>query len=365
MVIASLMACGQDKANAPSAGAVGGPPKAMPVTVMAVEPENIPLTLDAAGRAEGSKQVEIRARVSGVIEKILFNEGERVALGTPMYQLERAPFEISLAQARSAADQARARVDQARRQRERLRQLNQQSLISKREYDDALVAERTAEAAFAVEQSRVAAAELNLSYTLIAAPIAGITGRSARSQGSLVNAGATEPLTTIVATDPIWVRFALDDEQMRSIGNADKARVRLLSRSGDSLIDGGQLNFTGSSVDAQLGTVAMRASFANPALTVLPGQFVQLRIEAGERQAYRLPKVAVSQTADGTVVWVVGEQDKAQPRPVGAAEWQGADWIIETGLKPGDRVIVDNLMKLRPGVGVAPKATSSKQTPAG
>ncbi len=160
VVIASLVACGQDKANAPSAGAVGGPPKAMPVTVMAVEPENIPLTLDAAGRAEGSKQVEIRARVSGVIEKILFNEGERVALGAPMYQLERASFEISLAQARSAADQARARVDQARRQRERLRQLNQQSLISKREYDDALVAERTAEAAFAVEQSRVAAAEL-------------------------------------------------------------------------------------------------------------------------------------------------------------------------------------------------------------
>ncbi len=168
-----------------------------------------------------------------------------------------------------------------------------------------------------------------------------------------------------MATDPIWVRFALDDEQMRSIGDADKARVRLMSRSGDSLIDGGQLNFTGSSVDAQLGTVAMRASFANPALTVLPGQFVQLRIEAGERQAYRLPKVAVSQTADGTVVWVVGEQDKAQPRPVRAAEWQGADWIIETGLKPGERVIVDNLMKLRPGVGVAPKATSSTQTPAG
>lgn len=357
----SLSACDKGKAppspaaTGPAAGPAAGPPPAMPVTVIEAAPRKVALTIDTVGQAEGSREVEVRARVAGIVERKLFREGERVAAGADLYRIERAPFEIALAQARAGLAQEQARVDQTRREADRLQPLSDQQAISRREYEDAASAARTAQASLAAAQARVREAELNLSYTTVAAPIAGVTGRSLRSEGSLVGPGADGLLTTIAQTDPIWVRFGFSEAQLARMKAGKAAEVTLTGADGKPLGRKGRLNFSATSVDTRLGTVAMRAEFANPDLAILPGQFVQASVKVGEREAYLVPQHAVVQNERGRMVWTVSAEGKATPTPVQAGEWIGSDWVIESGLKPGDRVIVDNLIKIRPGAPVAPK----------
>ncbi|MGE0310341.1 MAG: efflux RND transporter periplasmic adaptor subunit [Lautropia sp.] len=354
---------GQDgKAGAPSAaGAVGGkpgaggPPPAMPVTVITASRQAVPVSIDVAGQAEGSREVEVRTRVAGIVEKKLFDEGQPVREGQPLYQIERAPFEIALAQARAALAQEQSRFDDARREAARLKPLAAQRAISQREYDAAVTAARNADASRAAAQARVREAELNLSYTLVKAPIDGVTGRSLKSEGSLVTPGTEGQLTTLVQADPVWVRFALTEQQLRQLQSSTDVDVLLLGPTGEPVGRQGRINFSATTVDPRLGTIGLRASFANDARTILPGQFVQLRLRINGRQAYLVPQQAVGQSDKGRSVWVVGDDGKARSTPVAAAEWVGRDWVIEDGLKDGDRVIVDNLMKLRPGAPVAPR----------
>ncbi len=357
-----LAACEKPEAEAASTStSAGGAPPAMPVTVIEAKAENIPRRIEAVGQAEGSKTVEVRARVNGILEQIAYQEGERLEVGAPMFQLERKPFEISLNQARAAMAQEQARVTQARRQRDRLSKLNKQKVVSRRDYDDAIAAAGTSEAALKVALAKVEEAELNLSYTTIDAPIAGVSGRSVMSQGSLVSASSVEPLTSLVAVDPIWVRFALDQSQMLQIGDPLKASVELVTADGKTVLTTGQLNYAGSSVDLRLGTIGMRAQFDNANRTILPGQFVQVQVVTQPRQAFLVPQVAVTQGADGNSVWVVGEGDKAEPRQVKTAEWIGNQWVVEKGLVAGERVVTDNLMKLRPGAALKPQQQAAAQ----
>ena len=365
----SLSACDKGKAppspaaTGPAAGPAAGPPPAMPVTGIEAAPRTVALTIDTVGQAEGSREVEVRARVAGIVERKLFREGERVAAGADLYRIERAPFEIALAQARAGLAQEQARVDQTRREAERLRPLADQQAISRREYEEAASAARTAQASLAAAQARVREAELNLSYTTVAAPIAGVTGRSLRSEGSLVGPGADGLLTTIAQTDPIWVRFGFSEAQLARMKAGKAAEVTLTGADGKPLGRKGRLNFSATSVDTRLGTVAMRAEFANPDLAILPGQFVQASVKVGEREAYLVPQHAVVQNERGRMVWTVSAEGKATPTPVQAGEWIGSDWVIESGLKPGDRVIVDNLIKIRPGAPVAARAPEAAAAP--
>jgi membrane fusion protein (multidrug efflux system) len=341
--------------------------KPIPVTTRTVAVSSAPIVLEAVGRTEGSKEVEIRARVSGIVQKRLYNEGSFVKAGAPLFQIERAPFEIALAQARAAADQAEATNDQARREADRVAGLLASSAVSKRVAEEAATAYRSATASLAAARAAVHEAELNLSYTSVVAPIAGVTGRALHSEGSLVTANTDSSLlTTISQTNPVWVRFALSESEHESLRRAgdEKSIVELVLADGTTYGDHGHLNFAGSTVDQSLGTVQLRAEFPNPKLAILPGQFATVRLDAGTQQVITVPQTAVLQGTQGRFVWTIGADGKAMQRDVEVGNWVGQDWIIRKGLKDGDTVILDNLMKLNPGVAVVAQAEQSNPPPA-
>jgi membrane fusion protein (multidrug efflux system) len=356
-VVLLLAACGkQDAASAKGAPGAGGPPPAIPVTVQKVALERLPIVLEAVGQAEGSREVEVRARVNGILEKRLYTEGAPVAAGATLFVIERAPYEIAVAQARAAVSQERARLEQAQREAERLKSLAQSRAISQREFDEAVSVARQSAAAIEGAQARLAEAQLNLSYTNVKAPIGGITGRAQKSEGSLVAAN-TDLLTTLTQVNPIWVRFSLAEGDYERIRGAEKtAKVEIRSQDGSLAVTNGRLNFAGSTVDPKLGTVLLRAEFLNPMTKWLPGQFAKVHILAGEQEGFLVPQAAVVQTEQAKLVWVAEADGKANMRPVQTANWIGNNWVVTSGLKPGDAVITDNLMKLRPGAAVQPHA---------
>lgn len=355
-----LAACGESKPPAGAGGPGGGAFPPMPVAVRTVAQKDVPILIEAVGQAEGSKEVEVRARITGILQRQTYVEGERVAAGAPLFSIERAPFEVALAQTRAALAQEQSRLDQARREAQRLKPLAEMQAIAQREADDAATAARTAEASLAAAQARVREAELNLSYTNVTAPIAGIVGRAEKSLGNLV--GPTDGLLArITLADPVWVRFSFSESelaQLRAGNNKAGGNVRLLSPEGTPTGPAGKLNYTGTTVDARLGTVQLRAEFANAAgagTAVLPGQFVKAQVQAGTQRAWLVPQAAVMSGEQGKMVWTA-QGGKAVPTPVQVGGWVGSDWVVRQGLKDGDQVIVDNLIKMRPGAAVQTRA---------
>jgi membrane fusion protein (multidrug efflux system) len=355
---------GCQKSQPAGADAAAANPPPVPVSVKRVEPRRVPIALETVGQAEGSREVEIRARVPGILEKRLYTEGATVKAGQTLFLIDRAQYEIALAQAQAALSQERARQEQARREAERLESLATHRAISQREYDEAVSTLKQSTAAIEGAQARIAEAKLNLSYANVTAPIGGITSLAVRSEGSLVAAN-TDLLTTITQVDPIWVRFSLAETDFERIrGHERRAQVSLLDRQGAVVAKSGRLNFSGSTVDPKLGTVQMRAEFRNTDQRWLPGQFVRVHILAGEQEAFLVPQAAVVQNEQTKMVWVVGEDGKAVTKPVETGSWIGGDWIVTGGLQAGDAIIVDNLIKLRPGTAVEPRAADG-QVPAG
>ena len=361
-LLAVLAGCGR-QADAQQGGGHGpggpggGAPPAMPVAVVTARFSNVPVVIESVGRAEGSKEVEVRARVTGLIEQQRYHEGDRVKANAPLFLIEQAPFEIALAQARATLLQEGARLEQARRDAKRLGPLIEQHAVSQKDFDDAASAQRVAEASVAQAQAQLRQAELNLSYTRVVSPITGITGRAEKSQGSLVSP-SDGLLTRVTQTDPIWVRFSFSESELAQLRGGSAGAVKLLSADGTPLGGAGKLNFAGSTVDAQLGTVQLRAEFANPDLLVLPGQFVRAQVHAGEERAVVVPQAAVFNGERGKAVWTV-KDGKALPAPVDVGAWVGDGWAVRKGLNEGDAVIVDNLLKLRPGAPVAPHPASA------
>ena len=352
-----LFACSKQPADPAPKGPAAGPP-ALPVTVQRVELQRVPISLEAVGQAEGSREVEIRARVSGILEKRLYSEGAPVSAGAVLFVIDKATYENAVAQAKAVLAQESARQEQAQREAARLKQLAQSKAISQREYDEAVSTLKQSSAVIEGAQARLAEAQLNLSYTSVKAPISGIAGRAVRSEGSLVTANTESSLlTTLTQVNPIWVRFSLAESDFDRIrGAAKRARVKLLAPDGTVAANNGRLNFSGTTVDPKIGTVQLRAEFANPGVRWLPGQFVKVQILAGEQEAFIVPQAAVMQTEQARMVWIAEADGKATMRPVQTANWIGSDWIVTGGLKSGDAVIVDNLMKLRPGALVQPHA---------
>ena len=357
LVLLFLAACSGGKQDA-AAAAAPAEATALPVEVLAVQRQMLPTSLEAVGQTEGSREVEIRSRVSGLLERKLFIEGEPVKAGAPMYAIERVPYEIALLQAKATLAQRQAQLEQTRREALRLKPLADDKAIPQREYDDALSNERVAVAAAEAAQAGVREAQLNLSYTSIAAPIAGVTGRSAKSEGALLTAVSDSLLTTITQTDPLWVRFSLPAEEIARLRQNKRLAVQLLTKDGHVELSAGRVNFAGATVDPRMGTVQMRAEFSNPDLAVLPGQFVRVQVLAAESSAYRVPQTAVTQTEDGRMVWVA-RNGKAVATPVETGAWIGSDWAVYKGLADGDQVIVDNLIKLSPNAPVAPSTAAA------
>lgn len=353
-IVTLLAGCGRGDA----AGGAAPQMPAMPVTVIEARAQQVPVTIETVGQIEGSKDVEVRARVSGTLTRQSYREGDRVKAGASLFTIDREPFEIALAQARAALEQTRADLAQAEREAARLKPLVEEKAVSRKEYDDATTTLQTAQAAVVAGEARVRDAELNLSYTDVIAPISGVTGRAQHSLGALITAGTDSSLlTTMSSIDQVWVRFSFSEEealQLRKQG--DKTAVKLILADGSVYDATGKLNFTASTVDTRTGMVQMRAEFANPNLLLMPGQFVRVQVIVGQREAYLVPQAALSQTEQGKLLFLVSPENTVAPRPVETDGWSNHDWVVTQGLAPGDRIIIDNLMKLRPGAAVAPHA---------
>lgn len=358
-IVAILLAACEQKPAAPAALPAMPP---MPVSVIAVAPAAVPISVEAVAQLEGAKEVEIRPRVGGILLKKMFEEGQPIKAGQNMFQIDPEPFRIALANARAAQAQQNARVTQTQRESARLKDLLATQSISQREYDNATSDHAIAGAGALQMQAAVREAELNLSYTDVKAPSSGIAGRFLLSEGALVAAN-TALLTTIVQISPIWVRFSLSESELAQLGGSLSEKrvqdVNIILPDGTEYTESGQLNFAASQIDPALGTQALRAEFANKDKKLLPGQFVRVRVTTGTRDgAFLVPQTAVLTGDQGKFVYVA-EKSKdgktiAGVRPVVEAGWHGKDWVIQSGLNAGEQVIVDNLIKLRPGAEVAP-----------
>ena len=355
MIVTSISGCSK---NGEAAGPPGGGMPPMPVTVLEVTPQKVPTIIEEVGQIEGSKDVEVRARVAGILTKQFYTEGDTVKEGATLFTIDRAPFEIALAQARAALEQSKANLEKAQREAKRLKPLVAQKAVSQKELDDANTNLQTAQAAVLAGKAQVRDAQLNLSYTTVTAPITGVTDRAEYSEGTLVTPGAaTSLLTTMHSIDPIWVRFAFSESEARQLRqSSSKIKVNLVLAGGSVYGESGKLNYTASTVSSTTGMVQMRAVFPNPKSLLLPGQFVRVRVTIGEREAYLVPQAALSQNDKGQTLFTVTADNTVAPRPVETDGWLGHDWVVTKGLKPGDKIIVDNLMKLRPGAAVMPHA---------
>ncbi len=362
LMLLLLVGCGKggEAANAPGM-------MALPVTVMEMQPQRVPTVVEAAGQAEGSKEVEVHARVSGILTKQLYTEGDTVKAGSTLFTIDREPYELALAQARASLTQEQANVEKARRDAARLQPLVEQKAISQKEYDDATSALKTSDAVVAANVAKVREAELNLTYTRVTAPITGVTGRAVQSVGNLVTANsATSLLTTVNITNPIWVSFSFSEIELLQLRRATgKTTVTLTLPDGSTYDKPGKLNFAASAVDTKTGAVPLRAAFPNPKLELLPGQFVRVQVTVGDQEAYLVPQSAIIQNDQGKVLFIASADNKVEPRPVEATGWSGNDWVVTKGLSPGDKVIVDNLMTLRPGAPVAPHGPAPAPAAAG
>jgi membrane fusion protein (multidrug efflux system) len=338
----------------------GAAPAPVAVHLVKVAPRSVPISFDVVGQVEGSKQVEVRARVSGILVKQFYREGDPVRGGAPLFEIDRAPFEVALALARGQRAQAAAQIAQGRREEARLKPLVDERAVSRKEYDDATSAREMAEAAVQLADAAVRQAELNLSYTNVTAPVSGISGRAEHSIGTLITTDAAGSLlTTINQLTSIWVRFSLAEADLAKLpggrlSRATPVEVQIVLPDGSLYATKGRLNFTATAIDTKLGTQQLRAEFDNPREQLLPGQFVTVRIAAGQRDnVFLVPQAAVVQTEKQNLVFVVDAAGKAQSRAVKTGDWIGADWTIVAGLNAGDRVIVDNLLKIQPGIAVA------------
>lgn len=357
----------------PSGGQQGhGAPGAMPaaeVSVVTAEAKSIPMTFEYTGQAMGSRVVEVRARVPGIILKRNFVEGGSVKQGQSLYTIDPEPFRAALARAEADVAGAAARLEQAGRNAARLRPLLAEKAVSQKELDDALSAQAIGEADLKAARARLTQARLDLEYTRVEAPVSGMVSRSERSEGSFVP-GPEALLTTVVQVDPLWVSFGIPDtEQARLRKEAEAGRVALPKNGAFEvelrLADGsayarkGRLSFTDVRISTTTGTRDARAEFPNPDGALRPGQFVRVILRgATVPNAVTVPQRAVLEGPQGKFVYVVDDKSTAQPRPVQAGEWSGDAWLISAGLKGGEQVIVDGVMKLGPGAPVrvaAPK----------
>lgn len=353
----------------PAAAPAAMPP--VPVTTATVAARDLPTVFEFLGRTEGSRDVEIRARVGGFLESRHFVEGSDVAAGDLLFQLDERPLRAQQAAAAADVLTAEARVEQAAREAKRLRPLVAEQAVSEREADDADAAERITRAELAAARARLQQLEVDLGYARVTAPIAGRIGRALRTEGSLVTPG-DGLLTTLLQLDPIYARFQRTESQQRRLDDdVQNGRVRLPAggfvvelhrRDGSLLLGGGRIDFVDGRLDASTGTIPMRASLPNPDRHVLAGQSVRVVLRGAVfADAISVPQRAVLEGPLGKQVMVVAPGDGqalvAQPRPIEVGDWidlpgEGTDarqWIVTKGLRPGERVILDNLVKLGPG----------------
>ncbi|ERS83103.1 MULTISPECIES: efflux RND transporter periplasmic adaptor subunit [Marinobacter] len=354
-----LTGCSGQDGEGQQAGAGGMPPAA--VVVQQATLADVTVRQDYAGRARGAREVEVRARISGILEQRLYEEGQMVREGDALFRIDRKPAAAALQRARAQRQVAEADVQQAEREWNRISSLFERNAVSERDRDSAQSALELARANLAVANAGVAQAELDLGYTDVTAPISGVTSLEDFPEGSLIDTGTL--LTTIVQLDPVHVRFALpeNDANIRRAAREGMVRTdqeqnvsaRLVLADGSEYDLDGRIDFTASTLDPRTGTVSARAVFPNPEQVIVPGQFVRVRVELQSfDDVITVPERAVTQGQNGPVVYVVDDDSKARVREVELGPVSDGRQILLSGLDEGDRYIVSGLVNLRDGAAV-------------
>ena len=348
-------------------------PNAKPeVSVVTMKTEPLVLSKDLPGRTSAVRMAEIRPQVSGIITRRFFVEGGMVKQGQQLYQIDSAPYKATYNSARANLAKAEANLQSVHAKAARYGELVKIGGVSRQEFDDVTASLGQARSDVSIARSEVSTARINLDYTRVMSPISGRIGQSKVTEGALVNANQADPLAVVQQLDQIYVDVSQSGTELMQL------RQRMRGQAGGSgaesspvqlLVDGkpkgviGTLKFSDVTVNQGTGTVLLRALFPNPDNEILPGLFVHARIvQSKSDQALLVPQKSVSRSADGSVsVWVVGPDGKANPRPIVVSEVVGDKWLVDSGLKAGEKVVYEGIMKVQPGLAV--KTVEAVQAP--
>lgn len=340
---------------------------AVPVVVQTATPTDVPLTTEMVGETAGYREIEVRARVSGILLKRTYVEGQPVSAGQELFLIDPEPYQVALEQAKGVLAQESARLNKARADRDRIIPLFKKQVVSRKDYDDAIANYEASVASYQSAEAKVKEAAINLGYTKVTAPIDGMASKSSQSEGSLLStSGDSSLLTTITQYNPLYVNFSYSEQDRLNFEKSVKSgkieaksatdwRTHIQLADGSTYPEAGKLNFSDTRVDPATGTIRARAIFDNKDGALLPGQFVRLTIDLGTRKnAIVVPPRAIVQSQADRLVMVVDGDDKVTPRPVKLGPTISSGVIIDSGLQAGDRFIVEGLMKARPGAVVKP-----------
>jgi membrane fusion protein (multidrug efflux system) len=361
-----LAACGKGQPEGAGPGGAMPPPE---VGVLTLQPTSIPLVKELVGRLAPFRSADVRARVPGIVQRRVYEEGSDVAKGQVLFLIDPAQLKAALGQAEAAQATAQANYANAHAAAARARTLAPGKFISQADLDNALAAERSAAASLQAGKASVEAARINLGYATVRAPISGRAGKQQVTEGALVGQGDATLLTTVDQIDPLYVDFSMSVEQMAQVRKLDdgtgQRQVQVLLPDGSVYGHPGTLDFSGDVVDPATGAVALRARVPNPERRLLPGTFVSVKATLGEqRAAYRVPQIAVQRDAQGAYVLVVGTDGKVARKPVVTERLEGSDWIVSSGVVPGERVIVSGLQRAQPGQPAKAVPWTPEKTPA-
>ncbi|MBY5991468.1 efflux RND transporter periplasmic adaptor subunit [Ferrimonas balearica] len=350
-----VSACGGD---APQQG----PPQAAEVGVVTLAAQQVTVSVQLAGRTKASLEAEVRPQITGIVQQQLFTEGALVQEGEQLYQIDPAPYEADLRRAQADLSKARANLKTAKNRADRYETLVEARAVSRQDYDDALANFQQAEAEVATAQSAVTTAQINLDYTRVYAPITGLAGRSTVTVGALVTGNQGEALVTVQQFDPMFVDVTESSRALNQLRRdwasgelvrQDAAKVKLYFDDGSRYGYEGQFKFADINVDTGTGTFTIRTTFPNPDNLLLPGMFVRAELVKGVvPQGLLVPARGVTRNAKGEATVMLVKDDKVEQRVVEADEMVGQDWLISDGLAPGDKVILEGLQFVRPGVPV-------------
>ena len=351
------------------------PSPPMEVMVMTVTPQDVPVVSEYVAQTQSSHLVNIQARVSGFLDKRLYTEGAAVKAGQALFRMDAKPFQAQLDQATAALAKQEAALATARLNLARIKPLTQQHALSQKDLDDATGQYHSAAAAVDQAKAQVEAEKLNLSYTTITSPVAGVSGSALQADGAYINS-QNSLLTTVEVLSPMWVNFSLSENEMQKY--RDQVAQGFLLPPKDQgftveiiLVDGsvfpytGRITFAEPSYNAQTGTFLIRASVENPDGVLRSNQYVRARLKGAIRpNAILLPQRAVQQGSKGQFVWVIGKDDKAEQRPIVVGGWHEDEWFILEGIHAADRVVVDGGLSLQPGMSVTAKPYVATPKPA-
>jgi membrane fusion protein (multidrug efflux system) len=354
------------------------PPQQTPeVGVITVQPTSVPVVTELPGRTSAFLVAQVRARVDGIVLRREFTEGGEVKAGQRLYKIDPAPYIATLNNAKATLAKAQANLVSTTAQANRYKVLVAANAVSKQDYDNAVASEGQAAADVAAGKAAVDTAQINLGYTDVTSPVTGQIGVSQVTPGAYVQASAATLLATVQQLDPVYVdltQSSLDGLKLRrevqegrlKTSGPDAAKVSLILEDGRTYSEKGKLQFTDVTVDQSTGSVTVRALFKNADKVLLPGMFVRARIEEGVNDnALVVPQVGVTHDQKGQpTALVVGDDNKVALRQLVTSGTYGSNWVVESGLKPGDRVIVAGTEKARPGQQVKPVAAQLPATPA-